>query len=108
MILKAGVDISSLCEELSSGLNKLDVHSQSIFNHEVRITSGHEGYDGDGVHGAGSLHYKNRAIDIGWPRPVLNAWSVGSFIIGLYKIFPDNLFDIVFEVDHIHIEHDPH
>jgi len=108
MELKTGVKIDSLCAELSSRLEELDNIHKVYFSSEVRITSGHEGYSGDRVHGKNSLHYKGRAIDIGWQFHIVNVVLLSGFLINLMRIFDNRLFDVMFEIDHIHIEYDPH
>ena len=65
-------------------------------NYEMTITSGN-----DGAHKTGSLHYKNRAIDIrtrdmNFPTEV---WAKISLKLG-------RNFDVINEVSHIHIEYD--
>lgn len=108
MKFKDDVDISNLCPEIKNYLELLDEVTKAAFGVEAIITSGHEGFSGDGVHSNNSLHYKGRAIDIGWPIRIVNVVKLAMFLDSLINIFPDSLFDVLFEINHIHIEYDPH
>ena len=107
MFLKPGVDISKICPEIGDRLEALDEIHKAYLSADLRITSGHEGKSGDGIHSIKSLHYKKRAIDIGWTFTIVNLRTVTAFFIKLLRIFPRSLFDVMFEINHIHIEYDP-
>lgn len=95
MLLKPGVELSRLVRPVRRILSTLDRifkrHSECLV-----ITSTYEGN-----HSPSSLHYSNEAIDI--RLPVVER-------INILKDIKDALgedFDVVVEIDHIHIEHDP-
>ena len=95
MLLKAGVDISRLERNTRRGLQIVDDNFADQ-NMEVIVTSTYEGN-----HKAGSLHYANRAFDIGLPNSGRSEFA---------KEIPEDLgddFDFVVEFDHYHIEYDP-
>lgn len=56
----------------------------------------------DGVHKTGSLHYKNAALDL---RTRDMTTDVRSRVIDqLKKVFPPPTYDVILEIDHIHLE----
>jgi len=95
MLLKAGVDISRLNREIRRALPKIE-NVYKPYGYELIITSTYEGN-----HGAGSLHYGDDAIDTRketkFERNVVKDLKVGL----------GTAFDVVLEMDHIHIEYDP-
>lgn len=95
MLIKAGVDISRLRPEIRKKLNMIEVICAEC-GAELVITSTYEG-----THSAGSLHYADLAIDTRTPK------KGGSQFRHKLKaeLGPD--YDIVGELDHTHIEHDP-
>ena len=66
-------------------------------NYEVTVTSGN-----DGKHMENSLHYKNAAIDI---RTF--DMRTPSYTARMLKENLGSNFDVVYEINHIHIEYDP-
>jgi len=95
MLIKLGVDISRLNNQIRRSLNKID----TVFNNcgfESVITSTYEG-----SHSPSSLHYTNNAIDIRTPSA-----NVDKVINNLRSRLGSD-FDIVLEPTHIHIEYDP-
>jgi len=112
--VKDGVEVDRLSPFLKSRLVPLSHLWAAFFPHDVdgvTITSGHEGFRGDGVHGQDSLHYLNEegegnALDI-------RTFDVKQFRIAEFRhalsllLGPE--FDIVWEtkVPHLHIEYDP-
>jgi len=95
MLIKAGVDISQLERNTRRALGAVD-GVLYLDGEEVIVTSTFEGN-----HGAGSLHYANRAFDIRLPaHDPITAVSRMRDSLGAD-------FDIVPEGDHIHIEYDP-
>lgn len=60
----------------------------------------------DGEHMVGSLHYKNRAIDVDWPPwdgPPIEIDDIREAV----KLILGEDYDVVAESTHLHIEHDP-
>lgn len=108
MKLKLGVKI----EHLSMQLVRVLPDIREIYNAEdshLVITSGHEGYPGDGVHGGNSKHYvrdnkEGNAIDTRIRH------LTQGVALRIYRTIKSKLgkdFDVVFEGNHIHIELDP-
>ena len=95
MLLKAGVDISRLNREIRRSLNHVE-KIYSNYRQELVITSTYEG-----VHSASSLHYSNDAIDCRLPTNNLVE------IVREIKSTLGKDYDVVIEVDHLHIEYDP-
>lgn len=94
MLLKPGVDIARLNREIRRTLVKLDrIYSNN--GDSLVITSTYEGN-----HSPSSLHYRNDAIDI--RMPARDKRSIVSEI----KTTLGQDFDVVCEVNHIHIEYD--
>lgn len=99
MKLKEGVSIEGASWRMwKAALVAEDVYHQFGF-FELTITSGV-----DGKHGADSLHGKGLAIDI-------RTWHIASeslsVIAGEIRHRLGEEYDVVVEVDHIHIEYDP-
>lgn len=104
MRLKDGsVRIENLCDEIKSRLPQMDDAQKRSIGRELVITSGNDSTE----HGPSSLHYKDRAIDTRTSDWFCNVSKMAEFLSFLYRIFPDNLFDLIFEGDHLHIEYDP-
>ena len=61
----------------------------------------------EGDHSPGSLHYADLAIDI-WPI-TFHGDKIDEMILkdAVVRKFGKNVYDVVFEGDHIHIEFDP-
>jgi len=95
MLIKPGVDIRCLDRPIRRALNPLDKILKN-YGQEMVITSTCEG-----THSPSSLHYAGRAIDI--RLPVREKRRVISDIKNVLGID----YDVVEEVDHIHIEYDP-
>ena len=95
MLLKAGVDISRLKREIRRSL-PIAAAVLASFGEELTVT---ETYGG--VHGEGSLHYSDDAYDM--RRPPENA----MLIVSQFRANMGTAFDVVLEVDHIHVEYDP-
>lgn len=95
MLIKAGVDISRLNREIRKSLKITETFVEK-YGEELTITSTYEG-----THQANSLHYANDAYDFDHPLTVKD-----RSIKLLKKVLGPN-FDIVWKVDHIHIEYDP-
>ena len=111
-------NIADLHPLLANGLTDLEVVLRAFGAPELYITSGHEGFDGDGVHHEGSLHYVinakgvrfqryGRAIDVRSKTIVRSRWEDCAKILRL--IYRPAQFDVVVEytVPHFHIEFDP-
>lgn len=113
-VKSASVNITDLDVVLSDTLNQLAFLWKAFYPKDadgLTITSGCEGTKGDGVHGKDSLHYvqnspsgKGRAVDIRTrdvaPMDTLKFATAAGLLLG-------GRFDVVTEVDHIHIEYDP-
>jgi len=95
MLIKAGVDISRLKREIRRSLPKTEAFV-AHHNEELVINSTYEGN-----HEAGSLHYADDAYDIKRPIEV----QISNMSLLRDSLGPD--YDVVWKVDHIHIEHDP-
>jgi len=95
MLIKAGVDISRLKRETRRALGIVeDIYTA---NNELFVVS--STYEGN--HSAGSLHYANDAFDV--RKPEAKWFKIRDEI----RATLGSNFDVVGEVDHIHIEHDP-
>lgn len=94
MLLKLGVSIERLSRDMRRALNIIDAE-WALWGEEAVITSANEG-----THSAGSLHYGDNAVDIRMPKkPQETAITLRN------KLGKD--FDVVVEVDHLHVEFDP-
>lgn len=96
MLLKLGVDISRLNREIRRALNVIEDVYQKLFNEEPVITSTYESN-----HENASLHYHNDAIDVR-----LRQKYISTLKRDVKKRLGIN-FDVVIEVDHMHVEYDP-
>jgi len=98
MLLKLGVDISRLKRPIRRKLKTID----NIFlryGDEGIITSTYEG-----SHSPSSLHYSDEAIDLGIPKVLVKVEL--TLLIKDLKTTLGNDFDVVLEIDHIHVEYD--
>lgn len=95
MLIKAGVDISRLNREIRRALPVI-ANTLRELGYEMIITSTYEGN-----HSEGSLHYANDAVDIRNEKryPLTLSTRLKSRLGAKY--------DVVYEVNHIHIEYDP-
>ena len=93
MLLKLGVSIEKLGREIRRALDPVDTLYHAG-GEEVVITSTFEG-----DHKAGSLHYSNDAFDIRMPK------KPGEVAQELRRRLGKD-FDVVLELDHIHVEYD--
>lgn len=93
MLLKLGVDISRLTDEVRRVLPVVESACNLAGAAEPVITSTYEG-----MHSPGSLHYAHRAIDF----RMLPASVIDSVKQRLGKEY-----DVVKEENHVHIEYDP-
>ena len=100
--LKAGVDVRFLRPELVKVL--WNVQAIMEYNggpdYEFLLTAG-----ADGTHKIGSKHYVHLAVDLR-TRPMTA--SQRRTAVAELKHLLDAEYDIVDEVDHIHLEYDPH
>jgi hypothetical protein len=94
MLLKLGVSIERLKREIRRALDPVDAIYHAA-GEEVVVTST---FGGD--HKAGSLHYSNDAVDIRMPKK--NPGEVAQEL--RRKLGKD--YDVVLELDHIHVEYD--
>ena len=95
MLIKAGVDISRLNREIRRALHAAET-TCSEWNELFVITSTYEGN-----HSAGSLHYSNDAFDIASSKLTEKAITDGI----KSRLGPS--YDVVLELNHVHIEYDP-
>lgn len=98
MILKRGV-VLAICAPMARMLVLLETTVHEITGEVVVITSA-----ADGVHMMGSRHYTGEAIDIRSSN--IDAVMKTRLVQSLRAVLGDH-FDVVDEVDHIHIEFDP-
>lgn len=98
--LKDGVKLDKLQPQIVLGL--ISIHAiwdRYTLGFPLTITSGSEG-----THKAGSLHYVGRAVDI---RTSCLSEPQLKPLVTLFRNALGNDFDVILEVDHIHIEYDP-
>lgn len=98
MLIKAGVDISRLNPEIRRTLTVLSKIYKVRAEQEIIITSTYEGN-----HLPSSLHYHNDAIDLRWPEGEARRKE----LINRIREAVGKDFDVVPELNHIHIEYDP-
>lgn len=107
--VKEGADTSALSPQMNDALCRCALLWTAFFGDSdlngMTITSGHEGHDGDGVHGKGSLHYSRNAIDIRVKDVPIGV--VVDRVVPALKLLLPPTYDVVFEGKHIHIEYDP-
>ena len=81
------------------GLKKVDELHTIFFGREAILTSGAEGYPGDGVHMQNSLHYKGMAFDV----RISEAGDGLDFLNKVRKALPAEFqilpFNVHFELD---------
>ncbi|KKL24939.1 hypothetical protein LCGC14_2410310 [marine sediment metagenome] len=95
MYVKFGVDISRLNREIRRSLPPV----RRICNKHGVLSVISSTYEGN--HGVGSLHYSNDAYDI------TSTKIRYSDVFAEIKVKLGKKYDVVFEIDHIHIEYDP-
>jgi len=95
MLIKAGVDISRLRPEIRKQQGLIARVVWSVEKEELVIVSTYEGN-----HSERSLHYVNLAEDIRRHKKGQEVRDQLSFNLG-------RDYDVVLEIDHIHIEYDP-
>lgn len=99
MKLKQGVTLEGAKPELLRALEIADSVYIDLASREVVVTS-----IKDGKHGVNSLHYSGYAADLRirdlTPTQEANIYSELKHILG-------NDYDVVLEIDHIHLEYDP-
>jgi len=97
--LKDGVSVVGIKPELLDGLLSLAVlfHQYELPLVVTALT--------DGVHKEGSLHYRGYAADLR-SRDV-PTWQLGHLLDATHQTLGLS-WDVVQEVDHIHVEYDPH
>lgn len=114
MVIKnKNVRIEKIHNEISSRFGDLDLIMNIYTGRDVVITSGHEGFSGDGVHKINSKHYivdrfdniireYGQAIDIR-SYTVKNS-DISKCLEDLKNVFSYPNFTILFEKDHYHIQ----
>lgn len=79
-----------------------------LMGSDLVITSGAEGYPGDGVHSKGSLHYPQNTPSGEGEAIDLRIWGVNADKAAYrLSVALGDRFDVVREKTHIHCEHDP-
>lgn len=99
MRLKPGV-VLSLGAPMARVLSLIDSTYEKVTGLEMVITSG-----SDGVHMTGSRHYTGEAIDL--RIMALDVKDKIRLRSALASVLGVN-FDVVLEMDHLHIEYDPY
>jgi len=99
--IKGGVKIDLLRPQALLALAVAEQVYREEYEVDCVLTSGN-----DGRHKVGSKHYQGNAVDIRvWNLP--NGADDGHQAAALIaKSLGDN-YDVIFELDHIHIEYDP-
>jgi hypothetical protein len=87
--LKAGVQLN-LGPQMAGALRVISARGDVI-------TSGSEGYSGDGVHKPNSLHYDGAALDI---RPARDR-------VRQAQRYRDEGYNVLDKPDHLHVSRDP-
>ena len=118
MRVAPGADITGLLPDMRARLEDAETVMTALGAPELYITSGHEGYAGDGVHGPNSLHYMHNAagqplrpygcaVDIRIRSIYSTRWAMAVKLLGL--VFRHPPYDVVLELapPHIHVEYDP-
>jgi len=96
MLLKLGVSIEYLNREIRRALDTIESIYFSAGEGEVVITETR-----GGTHKPGSLHYADDAIDLRLPKK-----NVGELAQEMRRKLGSK-YDVVVEISHIHVEHDP-
>ena len=99
---KQGVDISKLHPNAKQFIDVLASNFPGL-----KISSGHEGSDGDGVHMKHSRHYEGKAIDIGANSSDKKQYAAFKELVGMSAQELKSKFgikSIIDEGDHIHVE----
>lgn len=98
-IKSKSVKINNLVVQLYSKLDRIENVCKLVNgnNYEMVITSGN-----DGVHMKNSKHYSDCAVDIR-----SNDMTYPKQTTSLLKSSLGRDYDVLFEIDHIHIEFDP-
>jgi hypothetical protein len=99
MILKPGVKIANLKPQLLIAIMVSD-HVYTFYGKELVITS-----IDDSKHGIGTLHGQGYAFDL---RTSYFTNNEQLLVSGEIRTKLGDNFDVVLEIDHIHIEYDPH
>tara|TARA_R110000850_G_scaffold44057_2_gene112554 strand:- start:3402 stop:3872 length:471 start_codon:yes stop_codon:yes gene_type:complete len=105
MRLKKGASLEGVTDITRKAIEQVnDVYANSTIM--LWVTSGTEGFDGDGVHGAGSKHYTGEAFDCR-TRNIPGGLPGQTQIYSTIKRVLGSDFDVILEKDHIHVEYDP-
>ena len=99
MLKCLGVNIENLTHHIRDKFDFLDDVFMDVAGRECVITSGN-----DEQHMVGSLHYKDRAIDVRI-KDISRQKAAIAYEQIVKEFGPD--FDVLFEPTHIHIEYDP-
>ena len=99
MKLKEGITLDGAHSELLSALEKADAVYMDVANKELVVTS-----IKDGKHSTKSLHYTGYAADL--RTRDLSPKDQGGILVELKRVLGKD-YDVVLEIDHIHLEYDP-
>lgn len=111
-------------KDRSVNVDSLQDSMRDVFSalEKIAVESGLRGFiitsGNDAQHMVGSYHYKNRAVDIStfeattYPREKIQGISKGGAIFEKMRSYlnpgkSSKRFDIVWEINHVHIEYDP-
>ena len=98
MRAKATVSLANATFEIGYAVGIAD-SIYKLYGHELVVTSAN-----DSTHGAGSLHYKGKAVDLRTRNLPPN--DLGVILKALKARLEPQGFDVVLESDHIHVELD--
>ncbi len=109
------VEIDNLHPDILNRIEFLDIVLRKYTGKEAVITSGHEGYSGDGIHKINSKHYiydkdnnkirkYSQAIDVRSMNVKLK--DINKCLADLKIAFPERHgFKVIFEGNHFHIQY---
>lgn len=100
MKFKLGVQPDKTTSEIWFAMGFVEVACLTLLGRELIVTSLQ-----DGKHGTNSLHYSGKALDVRTRGLTQDECLLVSSYLKTY-LAPLG-FDIIVEVDHIHIEYDP-
>ncbi len=100
--LKKGASIRGISGEITFALY-VAASVYARLGYDIVVTSGTEGFRGDGIHGDTSLHYDGQAVDLRI-RHMIND-DAAKAVEQIAEALGDE-YDVVLESNHIHLEFD--